>query len=58
VYSGSFHSALASLAYIKAARLLDHDDHVGPDVALAELVDEIRLLLEPGILPLLNNKLR
>ncbi len=54
VGAGRLQGALPRLPHVEAARLLHHNDHVGPDVALAELVDEVRLLLQPGILPLLT----
>jgi hypothetical protein len=46
-------SALSGLSDIEAARLLDHNDDIRPDLALAELVDKVGLLLESCVSPLL-----
>ena len=57
VGAGRLQGALPSLLNVKTARLLDHNDDIVPYVALSELVDKVRLLLQPGIFTLLVIKL-
>jgi hypothetical protein len=56
VYAGGLQCALPRLPHIEAARLLHHNDDILPDLALAELVDKVGLLLQPCVSPFLINR--